>query len=59
LLWISIILFAIWIAYIAVVQAVTAGFWILLAFAVAFLIVAPVCPHQHAADVVTLSCRSE
>jgi hypothetical protein len=38
-LWIAIILFAIWIAYIAVVQTVTAGFWILLAFAVAFLIV--------------------
>ncbi len=39
LLWISIMLFVIWIIFWILAQAVTAGFWILLGFAVAFLIV--------------------
>jgi hypothetical protein len=39
LLWISVVLFVIWIVDWAVLQAVTASFWILLAFAVAFLVV--------------------
>lgn len=38
LLWIAIILFAIWIAW-GAISGITAAFWILLAFAVAFLIV--------------------
>jgi F0F1-type ATP synthase assembly protein I len=39
LLWVAIILFAIWVACLAVVKAITGGMWILLGFAVAFLIV--------------------
>ena len=39
LLWIAIALFIAWIIFWAVVKVVAAGFWILLGFAVAFLIV--------------------